>query len=440
MKTREQWFEAHPEAKLALEAYVAARRDGSQTMGWRAFGDHLKDEYGYPFGPPDGGQDANFGAWMRAKFFGHRAPSNEPEQRAERRAERRVERPPMTDEEALAEDRARHESHAALGKSKQVIRALERELRDTQERAAFVDALEGVHPEPLVIERHDGQGHRLPAGSYVMLASDWHMGERVRGETVAWRNEYSPEIAQERAAQFFKSNLRLLNAARSAWDIRDAVLWLGGDLITGYIHEEYQEENFLSPTEESLLCYDTLVAGIKGFLAASEVARLVIPTSNGNHGRTTAKKRVSSSHKNSYEWMLYQLLAKHFTDEPRVRFQIAAGYHNILDVYGFKIRFHHGDQIGYGGGIGGLSIPANRRIGRQAQKDPERVDLDCFGHFHQRTYPGMFIGNGSLIGWNAFADAIGCAYEPPAQTSFVVDERYRLVSNYNAVIVQKERK
>ena len=343
-----------------------------------------------------------------------------------------------SDDDALRADRERDKARAELSRAKQSIRALEKEVAGHRERADFIEAIaDAPDPKPLRITKRAEQGKSKPAASYAMLASDWHMGENVRPETVGHRNEYNPEIAQERAAQFFQSNLILLDAARAAWDIRDSVLWLGGDLITGYIHEEYLEENFLSPTEESLLAYETLATGIKSFLAQSGVERLFVPTSHGNHGRTTTKMRIASSARNSYEWMLYQLLAKHFADEPRIKFQIAGGYHNIVDIYGFKIRFHHGNAIGYGGGIGGLSIPANRRIGRQAKGEVDRIDLDAFGHFHQRTYPGLFMGNGSLIGWNAFAEEIGCSFEDPMQTSFVVDERYKIVSNYNAVIVKK---
>ena len=44
-----------------------------------------------------------------------------------------------------------------------------------------------------------------------------------------------------------------------------------------------------------------------------------------------------------------------------------------------------------------------------------------------------------MIGWNDFAERIGCPYEDPSQTSFVVDERHRMVSNYNEILVNKRR-
>ena len=339
-------------------------------------------------------------------------------------------------EDLLKFERAKAESKAQARETGKMVKALEGELSTTRAQLSAVLALQAAPTgKPFKIVKPKGAGKNLPSAAYVALASDWHVGERVRPETVGHRNEYKPEIAEERGEKFFRSNLTMLNAARSAWDIRQFVLWLGGDLITGYIHDEYVEDNFISPTEESLLAFRMLSAGIKTLLAQSDCETILIPTSQGNHGRTTVKRRIATSHLNSFEWLLYQHLAAEFADEPRIKFQIADGYNNIVDLYGKLIRFHHGDAVGYAGGIGGLSIPMNRRIGRQASADGFKVMLDAIGHFHTLQFPKSFIGNGSLIGWNAFSETLGFGFEPPQQGSFVVDDRYGAVSNFNPIFV-----
>jgi len=354
-----------------------------------------------------------------------------------------------TDEEALAEERGRVAAVGQRVERERVVKALQKEVKVLESRQAFIDEISSApDPEPLVIKALKGQGKTLPAATYVMLASDWHVGERVRPENVGGRNEYTPEIAQERALRYWKSQLIMLNAARAAWDVRWAVLWLGGDLMTGYIHEEYLEENFLSPVEEALLLHRMLLPGIRAFMDESGLERLLVPTSCGNHGRTGQKMKVSTAAKNSFEWLAYQHLAFALDGDDRIKFQVGTGYHNVVDVYGFRIRFHHGDGLSYQGGIGGLSIPANRRIGRQALSIPLEWEgtirgvthLDAFGHYHQLSYPKYFISNGSLIGWNDFAEKIGCSFEPPQQCSFVVDERYRVVSNFNPILVTSRGK
>lgn len=366
-----------------------------------------------------------------------------------KRAREKMKKGETTDAEALRRERLERQRKAKDAERKKVIAALEKELRTAEDRQAFLDRLMAApDPKPYRIRKKKSQGKTHPAATYVMGASDWHVGERVRPSNVAGRNEYSPEIAQERAEQYWHSQLTMLNASRSAWEIQQAVLWLGGDLMTGYIHEEYLEENFLSPVEEALLIHDVLSRGIRFLLAHSDLEHILVPTSNGNHGRTGLKMKSSTSAKNSFEWLVYQHLARTFADEPRLKFQIGTGYHNIVDVYRFRINFHHGDAIGYAGGVGGTSVPANRRIGRRALSIPFRWEgtpmgashLDVFGHFHHLMYPKFFIQNGSLIGWNDFADRIGAPYEDPQQFSFVVDERYRVVSNFNPILVTKPRR
>jgi hypothetical protein len=354
-----------------------------------------------------------------------------------------------TDAEALAKERRAESEKAQKREQKQVLKGLEAEVAELEDRQAFLDEIASAPTPPAYkVRKGKGEGKRLPAATYVMLASDWHMGERVRPEHVNFRNEHTPEIAQARAHQFWNSQLQMLKSARAAWEINQGLLWLGGDLMTGYIHEEYMEENFLSPVEEALLVHSTLVSGIDYLLDESDLKHVLVVTNHGNHGRTGKKMSVISSAKNSFEWLLYQFLKKWYEDEDRLTFNVASSYHNYADLYGFKIRFHHGEKIGYQGGIGGITIPANRRIQRQMATLPIRFELtdqgashlDVFGHRHELMYPRLFIQNGSSIGWNDFADQMGCSYQEPTQCSFVVDERHKLVSNYNPIIVERKTK
>ena len=118
---------------------------------------------------------------------------------------------------------------------------------------------------------------------------------------------------------------------------------------------------------------------------------------------------------------MYYQLKNYFAREKRVEFIIAEGYHIYLDVYGNLIRFHHGHHLRYAGGVGGITIPANKAI---AQWDKiKQSAVDVFGHFHQTMDCGKFLTNGSLIGYNAYALSIKASIEPPYQTCFIWDKR-----------------
>jgi len=271
---------------------------------------------------------------------------------------------------------------------------------------------------PALVKKSSGKVGNATA---IMVASDWHVEEKVDPSTVNNKNEFNLKIAEARAARFFRKGLFLTNLVRNGIRIKNLVLAILGDMISGYIHEELQEDNYLSPTEASLFIQELLCQGIDFLLKEGNFEKIIIPCCPGNHGRTTLKKRISTSHKNSYEWMMYKTLEKIYAKNSRVHFIIENGYHTYLPLYGFKLRFHHGDAIRYAGGVGGVTIPTNKAIAQWNKS--EKVYLDVFGHFHQQMMDaGPFVLNGSLIGWNAYAISIKAPYEEPRQSFFVIDQ------------------
>lgn len=309
-------------------------------------------------------------------------------------------------------------------KLSETSRRYEKTLEEIQSKDQTIEHLlalqesSDVKPTPLAKSSSKTVGD----ATAVMVASDWHVEEQVNPSTVNDLNEYNLSIAEKRVSNFFRKGLFLTNLVRNGIKIDRLVLALLGDLISGYIHEELQEDNYLSPTEASLFAQDIITAGIDFLLKEGNFKEIIVPCSWGNHGRTTQKKRHSSSYKNSYEWMMYKNLEKTYRNNKKVKFIVENGYHTYVPIYPeYTLRFHHGDNIRYAGGVGGITIPVNKAI---AQWDRSRhAYLDVFGHFHQQMMDcGNFVSNGSLIGYNAFAISIKAAYEEPKQSFFVIDK------------------
>lgn len=251
-----------------------------------------------------------------------------------------------------------------------------------------------------------------------MVASDWHLEEEVDPVAVNGLNKYNLEIAEQRISKFFQNGLKLVEMCRAKSNIDTLVLALLGDLISGYIHDELVESNQLSPVQAIHRLYQLLSGGIDFLLENGGFEQLIIPTCCGNHGRTTPKPRVSTAIQNSYEWLLYKFLCDRYAGDSRVQFNVAAAYFTYLDCYGKTIRFHHGDDIRYQGGIGGVHIPLNKAIG--AWNKAKRADLDVLGHWHARMSHGNYVVNGSMIGYNAFSIRIKADYEVPCQSFFLM--------------------
>jgi hypothetical protein len=203
--------------------------------------------------------------------------------------------------------------------------------------------------------------------------------------------------------------------------IRDLVLWLGGDLISGYIHEELVESNQLSPLETVRWLLPRIRDGIHTLLEELELERLIVPCSYGNHGRTTQKRRVSTGHANSYEWNAYHSLSWAFEGDKRVTFEITPSGHQYVDAYDRTLHFHHGDDVRYQGGVGGLSIPLLKAV--PMWDLIRKADVHCIGHHHTLLDYGRAMVNGSLIGYGPYSQSIKAPYEDPQQLMFYVDSK-----------------
>jgi len=253
-----------------------------------------------------------------------------------------------------------------------------------------------------------------------MIASDWHVEEIVRSETVNGLNEYNPEIAEKRAQAFFRNGLRLLDICRRDVDVTTLVLPLLGDFITNELHEDSVESNAMAPIDAMVFAQELIASGIT-FLLKNFDGPIVVPCHSGNHGRVTKRVHGAMEHGHSLEYFMYRNLASFFKGENRVTFHVHQSYHSYIDYFDLTVRMHHGHATRYHGGVGGLYIPVNKAIAQWNKANP--ADLDLFGHFHQAKDGGNFLSNGSLIGYSDFGIRIKADYEVPRQQFFLVDSK-----------------
>lgn len=341
--------------------------------------------------------------------------------------------PPPRD--AVAEGRKAREAADLKAENKRLaehVAALEDRLE------AFTRASELAKPLPPIKGARKGRVLSTDRRecTAVALASDWHVGEKVDPRFVSGLNEYNPEIARLRAKRFFESIEWLIVKERGFADIQNLVLWLGGDFLSGYIHGELVESNFMSPIEEVHFAKALLIEGIDFLLKALPDLIITVPCSIGNHDRTTDKTRIATATRNSYCWGMYVDLAKWYADNERVVFQVADGHHTTVDVYDFRMHFHHGDSVRSAGGVGGITVPLNRARLQWSAKYGSH--LSAVGHFHQYGSGEQLVTNGSLIGYSTYADWLpGAAPEPAQQAFFLIDRKRGKTANYKLWVAEK---
>lgn len=270
-------------------------------------------------------------------------------------------------------------------------------------------------PEWLVEPAREGL-HGVP----MTLWSDWHWGEVVDPDQVNGVNAFNLEVARDRARTLVEKIIHMTHAHMVRPQYPGIVVNLGGDMVSGDIHEELSATNDaeIMPVVVDLFstliwCLDTL-AGVFG--------RVFVPCVTGNHGRNTKKLRHKGRVYTSFDWLLYAMLERHFANDPRVTFLVAAGSDVLYRVHDHAYLLTHGDQFYGGDGIIGALGPIIRGDHRKRYRYGQLgqgYDTMLIGHWHQYMPLDTVTCNGSLVGYNEYASARNFKYEPPVQALWI---------------------
>jgi hypothetical protein len=264
-------------------------------------------------------------------------------------------------------------------------------------------------------------------GVPTLFLSDLHWGESVRAPQINGVNSYSVAIAHERMATCISAATHLLKILSPKMDYPGIVCLLGGDMISGNIHEELAATNEINSMPAVLDLYGVLVGVIKEL--ADTFGRVFLPCVTGNHGRDTHKIWNKDRHHTSFDWLLYRFLAKHFENDKRVTFFVPDGPDAYYRIYQHRYLLSHGDQFRGGDGMIGALGPIirgdHKKRSRNAQIDME-YDTMVIGHWHQYMHLTRLIVNGSLKGYDEYAYNNNFGFEPPQQSLWLTHPKYRI--------------
>jgi len=297
--------------------------------------------------------------------------------------------------------------------------ALLKENDELKKFVSFYDESQNFVPKLIDFAVEDKNTHS--EATAVVLASDWHIEQRVDPRRLTYTNVYNLEIAEARSKQFFQNVVKLIKKEQESTKIENLVLWLGGDFISSNIHEALVAICLLGPAQAIIMAEEILIGGIQYILDNTSL-KITCPTSCGNHSRITKKIWISTEEDNSLETIIYHNIKKHFEKEERFELIMPLGPVTIIDVYGKSIAFGHGHHgVKYSGGVGGIDVPLRRHILRKYSQ--RNIYMYCLGHFHQYKQDTNFAVNGSMIGWDDYSESMGFEYDKPRQTFFLIDKK-----------------
>lgn len=253
-----------------------------------------------------------------------------------------------------------------------------------------------------------------------LMLSDLHWGENVRAEQIGGVNSYNLEIARRRLRTVVEGAIHVARILDPEMRYPGIVVPLGGDMVSGNIHDELAATNDINTMPTVLDLYRHLVPAIK--LLADTFGNVFLPCVSGNHDRDTKKTWSKDRNHTSFGWLLYQFLALKFEDDPRVQFYIPDGSDALYHIYGTRYLLTHGDQFKGGDGIIGPLGPITRGEQKKNTRNAavgQDYDVMEFGHFHQRLLSARLRGNGSLKGYDEYAHTNNFRIEPASQNFWI---------------------
>lgn len=254
--------------------------------------------------------------------------------------------------------------------------------------------------------------HAIPS----LLLTDIHWDEQVDPEQVEGYNCYNSSIQQMRIKRAFTKTVSVAQNYFSGVKYDGIQLFLGGDLISGVIHEELTETNGAQLCQSIVSILDPLEAGIN--LLAKEFKKVNITAVVGNHGRRTRKPRSKFRAKDNFDWLVYKVIERNMAGRKDVSVDVSPAADATATIYNTRYRLTHGDQFRGGSGISAelspLLLGAHRKSKRQSAVG-KPYDVLVMGHWHQTLWlpsKGIIMG-GSVVGYNEYAYMNNFAPEPP---------------------------
>lgn len=278
-------------------------------------------------------------------------------------------------------------------------------------------------------------------GVPTLFASDWHWGEVVFPKQIGGVNQYNLAIAHDRARTLVNRTIDLLNNHVVNPNYPGIVLALGGDMVSGSIHEELEATNEMEIMAVAVDIIGVLVWCIKAL--KEQFKRVFVPCVTGNHGRLTHKIRAKGRNFTSVDWLIYQMLRTIFEADKDVTFYVPDGPDALYRVFGHRYLLTHGDQFRGGDGMIGALGPIIRGDHRKRSRNMQigmSYDTMVIGHWHQLIQLMRLIVNGSLKGYDEYAYSNNFPFEVARQALWLTHPQYGITISMPVLVDPKQQK
>lgn len=260
-----------------------------------------------------------------------------------------------------------------------------------------------------------------------IFLSDTHWGEVVRPEEINGYNAYSTPIAEQRLQRVAEGVVTVTDMISLTYD--GIMVPLGGDMFSGSMHRELDRTNDMEQEEGIIHWTGQMLTFLTSL--ADHYGKVHVPAFVGNHGRSPLDRKMPGKRRarTNQDWLLYQNLALHLRGDDRFTWQISESQDALYNVYDTTYLGYHGNDFNGGNGISGIFTPVmlgKHRTGQQYRAFGKSFHWMHIGHFHQHIVAKGLIVNGSMKGYDEFANMKRYEPEVPSQAMWITTPEHGL--------------
>ncbi len=270
--------------------------------------------------------------------------------------------------------------------------------------------------------------------SAILHISDIQYGEFIDPAEIDGVNSYSTNIADARIDRLFHYVIRLLTDNWHGEPVESVHLCLGGDMVSGALHEELAKTDELPELPAARRVAARLAGNIKE-LRRQVKAPLKIYSVPGNHGRLTHKPESKGHVLNNLDTLVAWFVEAALAEDKGVSVRYCESIDLLFDVYGFPILLTHGDRMGGRGGTGFIGALAPISKGHQ------KLSMDygsrgtslykiLTGHYHTACETPWGYGNSALAGFSQYARDLRLTPEPATQNLIVMHQEHGEIARH----------
>ena len=319
------------------------------------------------------------------------------------------------------------EDYGEIGHLKKQLYDTRKELKEARasnaQDSAFAQALREVMPSrPTVpVARPSKRTASKASYSGILDISDVHYGEVVDAHSTNGMWQYNMAIAQERLDYTVN---QAIDIGRFA-NIGKLTLVLGGDLISGKIHDDLERTNEVMVMEQALDFSDVAYAQLEKLVQSFPEIEVISVA--GNHPRLYDRPYFKHKQVENFDYLIAKMLEQKGKNQKGLHFTTPKSFWTVFESEGRLFMTMHGDtnKQQHSQGISFYAVEKELRKWWGMGNRSERPQFDDLITHHLHTAATIPIGyskayiNGSMKGPDEYTQAMTRAPAPAEQRMLV---------------------